>query len=121
MPRLMSRVRVPFPALNPADAGLFFGGVASPAFGGQEWSKILNMNFVYVIKSRKDLKRYIGLTNNLDSRIAFHNSGKVTATKNRRPFDLVYFEKIEDRIIAVKREKFLKSGQGREYLNSLLK
>jgi len=79
------------------------------------------MNYIYVLKSKKDLKRYIGLTNNLERRLLLHNSGKVKATKNRRPFELIYFEKFEDRTRAAKREKFLKSGKGREYLNSNLK
>jgi putative endonuclease len=79
------------------------------------------MNYIYVLKSKKDLKRYIGLTNNLERRLLLHNSGKVKATKNRRPFELIYFEKFENRTKAAKREKFLKSGKGREYLNSNLK
>jgi putative endonuclease len=79
------------------------------------------MNYIYVLKSKKDLKRYIGLTNNLERRLLLHNSGKVKATKNRRSFELIYFEKFENRTKAAKREKFLKSGKGREYLNSNLK
>ena len=79
------------------------------------------MNYIYVLKSKKDLKRYIGLTNNLERRLLLHNSGKVKATKNRRPFELIYFEKFENRTKAAKREKFLKSGKVREYLNSNLK
>ena len=79
------------------------------------------MNYIYVLKSKKDLKRYIGLTNNLERRLHLHNSGKVKSTKNRRPFVLIYFEKLEERTLAAKREKFLKSGKGREFLNSILK
>jgi putative endonuclease len=67
------------------------------------------MNYVYILKSNKDLKRYVGLTNNLERRISLHNGGKVQATKNRRPFELIYFEEFEDRTVASKREKFLKS------------
>ena len=79
------------------------------------------MNYVYIIKSKRDFKRYIGLTNNLKRRLNLHNSGKVQATKNRKPFELIYYEEFEDRIDAAKREKFLKSGKGREFLNSILK
>jgi putative endonuclease len=74
------------------------------------------LNFVYVLKSLKDKKRYIGLTNNLDKRLNEHNRGKVAATKNRIPFELIYFEKYEKRDVAAKREKFFKTGRGREYL-----
>ena len=79
------------------------------------------MNYVYVLRSKRDLKRYIGLTNNLQRRLNLHNNGKVQATKNRIPFELIYYEELEDRIDAAKREKFLKSGKGREFLNSILK
>ncbi len=78
------------------------------------------MNFVYVLKSQKDDKRYIGLTNNLEKRLALHNCGKVTATKNRRPFKLIYFEEFLDRSEAAKREKFFKTGKGREFLKGKL-
>jgi putative endonuclease len=79
------------------------------------------MNYVYIIKSKRDFKRYIGLTNNLVRRLSLHNNGKVQAAKNRIPFELIYYEDFEDRIDAAKREKFLKSGKGREFLNSILK
>ena len=79
------------------------------------------MNYIYVLKSKKDFKRYIGLTNNLERRLLLHNGGKVKATKNRRPFELIYFEKFEDRTRAANREKFLKSGKGREFLKSILR
>lgn len=92
--------------------------MTSPAFGGQEWRRQI-MNFVYVLLSQKDKKRYIGLTNNLDHRLNQHNKGFVEATKNRRPFELIYFEKFEDRKEAAQREKFLKSGKGREFLKSI--
>lgn len=78
------------------------------------------MNYVYILISKRDVKRYIGLTNNLKRRLNLHNSGKVQATKNRKPFELIYYEEFEDRINAAKREKFLKSGKGREFLNSIL-
>ena len=66
------------------------------------------MNYVYILISKRDFKRYIGLTNNLNRRLNLHNSGKVQATKNRKPFELIYYEEFEDRIDAVKREKFLR-------------
>ena len=76
------------------------------------------MNYVYVLKSLKDNKRYIGLTNNLENRLIEHNNGRVTATKNRIPFELLYFEEYDSREIAAQREKFLKTGKGREFLDS---
>jgi putative endonuclease len=74
---------------------------------------------VYILKSKKDNKRYIGFTNNLDKRLVEHNNGKATATKNRRPFELIYYERFENKFEAAKREKFFKSGIGREFLKNI--
>jgi putative endonuclease len=79
------------------------------------------MENVYVLRSRKDGKLYIGLTNNLDRRIDEHNSGKVPSTKGRRPLELVYFESYRDRKEASEKEKHFKSGKGRRELKDLLK
>jgi len=51
---------------------------------------MMKNNFVYVLLSLKDQKRYIGLTNNLERRFNEHNSGQVKATKYRKPFKLIY-------------------------------
>ena len=65
--------------------------------------------FVYILLSRKDNKLYVGCTTNLEQRLSEHNSGKVYATKLRRPFIMIYFEKYEDKSKAFNRERFLKS------------
>lgn len=74
------------------------------------------MFYTYVLKSSKDEKLYIGFTNNLKRRFFEHNQGNIKATKNRRPFQLVYYEAslIED--LAIKREKYFKTGFGRRFL-----
>jgi len=68
--------------------------------------------FVYILKSTRDNKLYIGQTNNLEDRLARHNSGKVTATKNRRPLFVVHKEAYPSRTEAMQREKYLKSLKG---------
>ncbi|MDZ7798506.1 MAG: GIY-YIG nuclease family protein [Patescibacteria group bacterium] len=62
-----------------------------------------------------------GQTVNLNNRIKKHNQGKCPYTKGRKPWKLIYHEIFKTRSEAMKREKFLKSGQGRKYLNSILK
>lgn len=78
------------------------------------------MYYVYVIQSLKDKTLYKGITNNLPRRLGQHNRGINASTKSKRPYELVYFEKCEDRYKARKREKWLKSGVGREYINKIL-
>ena len=81
-----------------------------------------HMYFVYVLKSEKDNKLYTGFTNNLNRRIAEHNKGKLStpSTRNRGPFKLVYSEKVDDRKTARAREKYFKSGSGREFIKNTI-
>ena len=78
------------------------------------------MYYVYVIQSLKDKKLYAGHTNNLIKRFNEHNKGLVNATKNRKPFRLVYYEGCNVLQDAVNREKSLKTGFGRAYLKRRL-
>ena len=50
------------------------------------------MFYIYVLKSKKDEKLYIGYTKELESRVDEHNKGLCASTKDRRPFKLVYYE-----------------------------
>jgi putative endonuclease len=78
------------------------------------------MYFVYVIESQVDRRIYVGLSSNVENRIKDHNFGRVFSTKGYRPWTLVYYEKVGRRIEARKREKYLKSGCGKEFLKSII-
>ena len=78
------------------------------------------MYTVYTLCSKKDSSLYIGLTSNIKRRIKQHNDGKESSTKHKRPYDLLYTEEFPTRVEARKREKFLKSGCGRELLKGKL-
>jgi len=75
---------------------------------------------VYVLKSLKDEKLYTGISRDIEKRLKEHNSGMTKSTKLRRPFKIIYKETFENRINARKREKYLKSGIGREFLKSII-
>ena len=77
------------------------------------------MIIVYVIRSLKFNYRYVGITINLSDRLARHNAGKNKSTKKRGPFELIYLENYSTYKEARTREKFLKSGIGRKFLNTL--
>lgn len=62
--------------------------------------------FVYVFKSRSTNKYYVGMSNNPQRRLNEHNQGKVTATKNFRPYEIVLIEESPDRQKAHYREKY---------------
>ena len=78
-----------------------------------------DMYYVYILKSFKDKKLYIGYTANLRARLAEHIRGNVDSTKHRRPFKLIYYEAYANEEDAKKREKSFKHS-GSVY-NGLIK
>ena len=79
------------------------------------------MTYTYVLKSLKDGKLYTGCSNDLRKRFNDHNKGKVEATKDRGPFEIIYYEACIDKLDAFAREKFLKTGMGKRYMKNRLK
>jgi len=71
---------------------------------------------VYGIKSELDGRIYVGFTDCLERRLKEHNSGKTKSTKGFMPWKLIFTERCESREIARSREKYFKSGCGKEYL-----
>ena len=61
------------------------------------------------------------MTSNLENRIKRHNSGYEKTTKPYLPFILIYTEVCESRAEARKREKYWKSGIGKEKLREMRK
>ena len=72
--------------------------------------------FTYVLESLRDGKLYIGWTDNLSHRMNEHKSGGVVSTKPRRPLELIYVEACRSKGMAIKREKYFKTGFGRRFL-----
>ncbi|MBI2095006.1 MAG: GIY-YIG nuclease family protein [Candidatus Omnitrophica bacterium] len=70
--------------------------------------------YVYVLKSMKNNRFYTGSTQNLEKRLMEHQTGQSKATRYVRPFKLLFFETYPTRSEAVRREKALKTGKGRE-------
>lgn len=79
------------------------------------------MFYTYVIRSKKDNRWYTGATEDLRKRFKLHNSGKVTSTRGRGPFEILYYEACNNQTDAFEREKYLKSGPGKRYLKNRLK
>ena len=76
--------------------------------------------YVYILFSLKDCKLYIGYTENLKERLREHFRGAVTATKNRRPLQLIHYEAFTNKADAKAREVFLKSGFGRSQMKKAI-
>lgn len=78
------------------------------------------MYSVYAIKSLDKNYIYVGMSANVPKRLKEHNDGKTHSTKPYRPYKLIYREVVGSRAQARLREKYLKSGIGKEYLKTLV-
>jgi predicted GIY-YIG superfamily endonuclease len=72
--------------------------------------------FVYVIVSTTHPERhYVGLTSNVVTRLAGHNSGACPSTARNRPWRLIVSLEFASQASAVAFEKYLKTGSGRAF------
>ena len=78
------------------------------------------MYYVYVLKSSKDGKFYVGYTKDLKNRLSLHNRGKVKSTRGKESLQLIYYEACLNQRDATKREKYLKTSWGKRYLKNRL-
>ena len=76
------------------------------------------MYFVYVILSLRRNYIYVGLTSSVERRFEQHQVGKEATTAPYRPFQLLLAEQYETRREARRREKYLKSGIGKEWIKA---
>ena len=73
---------------------------------------------VYILYSTKNQKIYIGFTSNLIERFKSHNYlSRNSWTVKYRPWEVIYCEYFLDKTDAMKRERALKSGQGRNWIH----
>jgi predicted GIY-YIG superfamily endonuclease len=71
--------------------------------------------FVYVLRSQKDGRPYVGVTCNVATRLATHNSGGSEYTAAHRPWMLVVSLEFTTEQTAVRFERYLKTGSGRAF------
>jgi putative endonuclease len=76
--------------------------------------------YVYILQSLKDNQWYTGYTADLRKRVKMHEDGLIESTKKRRPIKLIYFEGCINQQDATRREKYLKSGNGKIYVRNRL-
>lgn len=77
-------------------------------------------HYVYVIRSKEGFL-YKGMTDNLERRLVEHNNKELSFwTKRGTEWKLIYKEEFDNKTEALKREKWLKTRIGREYLKKIL-
>ena len=78
------------------------------------------MFIVYILFSETFNKHYVGYTSDIEKRMQSHN---LLATKGftikYRPWKIIHTEEFISKTDAIQREKFLKTGKGRDFIKSL--
>jgi len=77
------------------------------------------MFYVYVLRSSKTGRRYVGSCENVDERLGRHNAGHSNATRHGLPWILVHSESFTNRAEAARKERYYKLGRGRDELDKL--
>ncbi|MCX6962777.1 MAG: GIY-YIG nuclease family protein [Verrucomicrobia bacterium] len=73
-------------------------------------------HYVYILRSQVAPERhYIGMTSDLTTRLAAHNSGKVSHTSKFKPWTVATAVAFRDEHKAAAIERYLKLGSGREF------
>lgn len=76
--------------------------------------------YVYVLQSLKDFSFYIGQCDDLDKRMSKHFEGFSKYTASKRPLRLVYFEVLNSRSDAIKRERAIKNQKSKKIIEQLI-
>lgn len=79
------------------------------------------MYFVYILKSQRVNRYYIGHTEDVEKRLKEHNSGKSKSTKGYAPWEVVYTEEYHTKSEAYKREQEIKSYKSGFNFKELMK
>ena len=69
-------------------------------------------HFVYVLRSQASGRLYVGLTSNVQRRLAAHNAGQNRSTVRQRPWEVIVTVEFRSEAAASRFERYLKSGSG---------
>ena len=70
------------------------------------------MYYVYILQSKLDQSRYIGVTTDLRRRLQEHNAGSAIYSNKKRPYQIVWYCAFVDKKKAYEFERYLKSSSG---------
>lgn len=76
--------------------------------------------YVYILSSLSTKRSYVGITLDLDRRLAEHNAGNTASTRPWRPWKIIHTETFATRSEALKRESYLKRPIGRKERKDLI-
>lgn len=82
-------------------------------------TKTSMFHYIYILKL-KNKNWYTGYTSNLKQRLEDHKYGKVQSTKYLLPIELIHYEAYKIKEDAERRERFLKTSDGKRFLKQQL-
>jgi putative endonuclease len=77
------------------------------------------MFFVYILYSQSHDSFYIGYSADIDRRLHEHNAGLTKSTKSKIPWRIVYYEKYDLQVDAIRRERFLKAQKNKTFYKKI--
>ena len=77
-------------------------------------------HYVYIIRSERDGRYYVGSSHNPRIRLEHHNAGWTRSTKGRGPRKMVHMEAFDGKLLALRREREIKKMKSRKYIESLV-
>ncbi|MBI2409753.1 GIY-YIG nuclease family protein [Candidatus Kaiserbacteria bacterium] len=78
------------------------------------------MYYVYILHSKKDGSRYIGVTTDLRKRLNQHNEGRSAYSNTKRPYSINWYSAFATKEKAYAFESYLKSSSGYAFTNKRL-
>ncbi|MCX7985276.1 MAG: GIY-YIG nuclease family protein [Bacteroidetes bacterium] len=76
--------------------------------------------FLYILKSKVNERYYIGITQNPERRLEYHNSIEKGFTSRYRPWELIFSKEIGTREDAQTIEKKIKSWKSRKAVENFI-
>jgi len=76
--------------------------------------------FLYILKSKLNEKYYVGISQNPERRLKYHNSIEKGFTSRYRPWKLILKKEYSSRIEAQNIEKKLKLGKSRKVIEGFI-
>lgn len=78
------------------------------------------MYYLYILRSLKNKKLYIGSTPNLKARFKSHNNGENKATKPNIPYELIFYSGFRNKEDAINSEQYFKTTAGWKRIHKML-
>src|SRR6266850_5015013 len=75
------------------------------------------MFYLYILRSGKTGWRHVGSCEDIDERLRRHNAGQSKVTRHGLPWTVLHAERFSTRVEAVRKERFYKTGRGRDELD----